>query len=145
MLTIGKSGRIYALQGNQSLDHTEKIQKEFFFDLHRNLKEKEFIMECVTGKNILESFKKTSEEELLSHLDRMVILYIVPDTFINFDIDIVFFEDTILLISIPEKQVISIQSRSTAKAFHALFGLATSIAQKLDLNAYIRELIEAKS
>lgn len=146
MLGVGTNDRVYAIQGNKSAALSiEKLEKEYFYDLHKEFKNKKVIIEGVISESTLRLFQKLNIEELYSHLGRLVVAFIIPDEFIDFDMDIVFFGNSVFLVSVEKEIVLFIKNDSIVKAFKGLLLLAQNTGRKIDLNAHIKELIEGKS
>ncbi len=145
MLAVGKSNRVYAIQGTHSAEEAGTLPSEFFYDIHQKMKDKEVIMECIEGRSVLTILKKMKKDELVSHLNRIVIMYLVPDEHLRFNLDIIIFEDQVLFINISEKEVIHMVNETIASSFRILFQMIASGAEKIDSNAYIRQLLEEKT
>ncbi|TAN58355.1 hypothetical protein EPN15_01330 [Patescibacteria group bacterium] len=146
ILQVGVNDRIYAIQGNKSAALSlEKLEKEYFFDLHKQTKDKKVIIEGVISESTLRLFQKLNINELHSHLDRLIIAYIIPDEYINFDMDIIFFGNLLFLINMEKEIVLFIKNEAIVSAFKGMLLLAQSAGRKIDLNSHIKKLIEEKS
>ena len=145
MLSAGINDRVYAIQGNKSAALSlEKLRKEYFFDLHKETKNKKLIIEGVISESTLQLFQKLGIKELRSHLDRLVIAYIIPDEYIDFDMDIIFFGNLLFLINMEKEIVLFIKNETIVSAFKGMLLLAQNAGRKIDLNSYIKKLIEEK-
>lgn len=141
----GKINRIYFIQGNKSAEVAlKKIEKEYFFDFHKELKKRGIIMEGVVGECVLKLFKTLSLWELKSHLGRMIVGHIVPDVYADFSVDILMFKNTVLIVNIDEENIIILRNDSICKIFKNFFELILEKSKKIDLNSYIKTLIEEK-
>lgn len=142
ILSVGQSNRVYALQGSKSAQIIlKKISGEYLFDFHKKFKSKGIIMEGVMGESSLNLFQQLSLEELKSHLDRMIIVHILPDEFINFDVDIIMFENTSLFINPSDEFVILIKNETINKAIKSWLLLAQEYSKKINLNEHLQNLI----
>jgi len=145
ILKVGSNERVYVIQGNKSAKKAlEKIEKEYFFDFHKAFKKKGVIMEGVIGESTLDTFKRLTTKELESHSERLVITHIVPDQFVDFDIDIIMYGNYVFIVNLEEENVIFIKNNSIVQTFKSLFSFIRDNSQKIDLNAYIKKIIEGK-
>lgn len=146
ILKIGSNERVYIIQGNKSAKRAlEKIEKEYFFDFHKAFKKKDIIMEGVIGESTLDLFKKITIKELESHADRLVITHIVPDQFVDFDIDIIIYGNYVFIINLEEENTIFIKNISIVQALKSLLAFMQANSRKIDLNAYIKQIIENRN
>lgn len=143
ILKVGSNERVYVIQGNKSAKRVlEKIEKEYFFDFHKAFKKKDIIMEGVIGESTLGIFKRLTTKELESHADRSVITHIVPDQFVDFDIDIIMYSNYVFIINLEEENTIFIKNISIVQALKSLLAFMQANSRKIDLNAYIKQIIE---
>jgi len=146
ILKVGGNERVYVIQGNKSAKRAlEKIEREYFFDFHKAFKKKRVIMEGIIGESTLEIFKKLTADELESHADRLIITHIIPDQFIDFYIDIIMCGNHVFFVNQEEEKVIFIKNNSIFQAFKSLFAFIRDNSQKIDLNAFIKKIIEEKT
>lgn len=146
ILKVGSNERVYIIQGNKSAKRAlEKIEKEYFFDFHKAFKKKDVIMEGVIGESTLDLFKKLTIKELESHADRLIITHIVPDQFVNFDIDIIIYGNYVFITNLEEENTIFIKNISITQALKSLLAFMQANSRKIDLNAYIKKIIEDKT
>lgn len=119
----------------------KKIGNKYFFDFHDKLRKNEIILEGIAGEKILEIFKKLSKKELESHLNRLLVSYLIPDEYIDFGMDIISFKKVVYLIDINEAKTIVIKNEIIAKIFKNLIQFMGERARKIDINQYIKELL----
>lgn len=145
-LKVGSNERIYIVQGNKSAKRAlEKIEKEYFFDFHKAFKKKDIIMEGVIGESTLDIFKRLTIKELESHANRLIVTHIVPDQFVDFDIDIIIYGNYVFIINIEEENTVFIKNIFIVHALKSLLAFMQINSKKIDLNAYIKEIIENKT
>jgi len=145
ILKVGRNERVYVIQGNKSAKRAlEKIEREYFFDFHKAFKRKGVIMEGIIGESALDIFKKLTVDELESHADRLIVTHIVPDRFIDFYIDIIMCGNYVFIVNPEEEKVIFIKNNSIVQTFKSLFAFIQDNSQKIDLNAYVKKIIEEK-
>lgn len=146
ILKAGKNERVYVIQGNKSAKRAlEKIEKKYFFNFHKAFKKKGIIMEGVIGESTLDIFKNLAIDELKSHADRLIITHIVPDQFVDFDIDIIIYGNYVFIVNVEEEKIIFIKNNSIIQALKKLFAFIQDNSKKIDLNAYIKQIIENKT
>ena len=117
---------------------------KFMYHFHDEVRRRKIIIEGVVAESVLDLFKKMNEGQLLSHLDRMTIAYVLPDELINFPLDIFIFRDRVLLVDYESERLVRIDDGALAQVFKSLFYIAKQYGKKVDLNKYIRELIAEK-
>lgn len=141
-----KNDRVYAIQGNMSARLSlQKIEKEYFFDFHRQFKKRDVILEGIIGKSALRLFhEELGLEELRSHLGRLVVAYVVPDEYVNFDMDVLFFGRFVLLINFEKESVMVIKNEFMVRMLRGLLMALQASGTKIDLNSYIKRLIEER-
>lgn len=146
ILKIGSNERVYIIQGNKSAKKAlEKIEKEYFFDFHKAFKKKGIIMEGVIGESTLEIFKRLMTGELESHANRLIVTHIVPDQFVDFDIDIIIYGNYVFIINLEEENTVFIKNIFIVHALKSLFAFMQANSRKIDLNAYIKQIIESRT
>lgn len=145
ILKVGNNERVYVIQGNKSAKKAlQKIDKEYFFDFHKAFKKRRVIMEGVIGESTLEIFKRLTTKELESHSDRLIITHVVPDQFVDFNVDIIMYSNSVFIVNIEEENIIFIKNISIIQALKSLLSFMQANSEKIDLNAYIKQIIENK-
>jgi len=143
VLKIGKGRRVYGLQGNRSIGKSlEKIEWSFIFEYHDTLKERGIIMEGIAGESALKIFEKLTKKQLESHLGRLTVIYLAPDEFFDFNIDILVFQNIVMIINYDEETILLIKDSYIQETIKNMILLMESCSRKFDLNKYIKELIE---
>ncbi len=146
ILDLPPSHRLLAIQGagiSQSL--MKKIDYKFLLAFHEQLKKRHIIIEGVIAESVLKLFDKMTEGQLASHLDRMTVVYVLPDELINFPLDVFIVKDYVVLVDYETERFVRIDDEALLQAFSSLFYLAEQFGKKIDLNDYIRKLIEKKN
>ena len=145
ILELGPTERLYSIQGaGISKTVLKKMDMKFMYHFHDEVRRRKIIIEGVVAESVLDLFKKMNEGQLLSHLDRMTIAYVLPDELINFPLDIFIFRDRVLLVDYESERLVRIDDGALAQVFKSLFYIAKQYGKKVDLNKYIRELIAEK-
>lgn len=145
ILEIDGGNRLYAIQGSGiSKTILNKIDNEFIFDFHQEVRRQELIIEGVIAESVFQLFKQMTVAQLDSHLDRLTIVYVLPDELIHFPFDVFIFKDTTLLIDYEKERLVRIEDGAFAQVFKALFNLAQQFGTKVNLNQHIEKLIAQK-
>jgi predicted transcriptional regulator len=142
ILELAPTERLYSIQGaGLSKDILKKIDMKFLHSFHSEIKRKQIIIDGIMAESVLNLMKNMSTEQLQSHLDRLTVVYILPDELIPFSLDIFVFRNSILLIDYKTERIVRIEESSLAGALKTLYKIAQLQGKKIDLNKYIRELI----
>ena len=146
ILELAPTERLYAIQGSGiSKTILKKIDMKFMSHVHNEMRRRKIIIEGVVSESVFGLFSKMNEGQLLSHLDRMTIAYILPDELIKFPLDIFMFRDRVLLVDYETERLVRIDDSSLSQIFKSLFFIAEQYGKKVDLNDYIRKLLVKKS
>ena len=145
MLVAGKNNRVFVIQGSLSAKASLKtIDWDCITNLHKDFRQNRIVMEGLMNNKTFKLFKKFSALQIKSHLDRLVVLYVIPDEYLDFELDVIFFADKIYFIDVMDEKIIFIKNKRLVKAFKNLFYLAESFGKKVDLNNYLKDLIKEK-
>lgn len=145
VLEVRKGRRVYGLQGNRSIGKSlEKIEWDFILEYQNTLKKKGIIMEGIAGESALKIFEKLTKEQLESHLGRPGVCYLAPDEFFDFNLDIMVFQNIVMTINYDEETILLIKDSMIQEAMQKFISFMESCSRKIDLNAYLRDLIEEK-
>lgn len=146
LLELASTERLYSIQGaGISKNILKKMDMKFLAGFHHEVKRRKIIIEGVAAKSVLGLFDKMSVGQLQSHLDRLTVVYILPDELLHFPLDVFIFRDRVLLVDYETERLVRIDDSALAQVFKALFSLAEQYGNKIDLNKHIRELVAKKS
>ncbi len=146
ILKLGRADRVYFIQGNQSAKTVfEKIEKEYFYGFHKRLKQRGIIMEGIAGEAILDIFKHMDFSLLRSHFGRLLIGKVVPNEYMDFNLDIFVMRDKTFFVSISREIAIIVRFQPIIEMLFKVCEAFSALGRKIDLNAYLRELIEKRS
>lgn len=139
--------RVYSIEGNLSTEAKSKyFPTKYIIDWQKTIKNKKIIWEGIIGEKTLEIDKDINDVKILeSFLGRMVIATVLPDNLMNFDADIISFRDTVIITIVRQDTAIFIHNPEIAKTFKSLFFIIQQGGRKVDLNAFIQNLIDEKS
>lgn len=145
MLRLSKTERVVFIQGNKSAEKQLGIlSKQYIGEFHRRFKKSGIIMEGINGKRLLQFFKEIDIPLLKSHFGRLIIGSLLPDEYMDFDLDIMVMRDTVVSIDIQAELVIVIRYPKFVKALNGIIKFLQDNAQRTDINSYIKRLIEEK-
>jgi hypothetical protein len=146
ILELAPTERLYSIQGaGISKTILKKMDMKFMSHIHNEIRHRKIIIEGVVAESVFNLFSKMNEGQLLSHLDRMTIAYILPDELIKFPLDIFIFRDRVLLVDYETERLVRIDDGALSQTFKSLFCIAEQYGKKVDLNDYIRRLIAKKT
>src|ERR1035437_7551471 len=137
ILELGPTERLYSIQG-AGISNTilNKMDMKFMYRIHDEVRRRKIIIEGVVAESVFALFKKMSESQLLSHLDRMTIAYILPDEVVKFPLDIFIFRDRVLLVDYEAERLVRIDDSALSQVFKSLFYIAEQYGKKVNLNDY---------
>lgn len=145
MLTLSRGGRVYVLQGNRSVElQLKKIDKQYLFGFHQRIKKRRIVIEGIIGESALQLFDKMENDELESHAGRLVVAYVVPDDFVDFDIDVILLREVVLLVDMVSEHVVVIRNQSIVGVLHSMFEAVQEQARSVNLNEYIQKLLQKR-
>lgn len=141
-LKINKNSRVYAIQGNKSIKAQKSLSHKYLNSIQNQFKQKKIILEGIIGKKSLAYFDDLPLSLLKDYENRLVVAYLINDELIDFDMDILILDKEVILINFEKKLVVKIKNDSIRTVIKALYETMKFSAKKIDLNAYMRELIQ---
>ena len=145
ILDIAPAERLFSIQGAAiSKMLLKKIDEKFMYMFHREVRKHKIIIEGAVAESVFALFEKMSLSQLQSHLDRLTVVYVLSDDLIDFPLDIFIFSDRILLVDYATERLVHIEDRQLLLVFKSLLKIAEQYGRKIDLNRYLRELIDKK-
>ena len=145
MLSLSKAERVVFIQGNQSAEkQLNVLNKQYIGEFHKRFKRSGIIMEGINGERLLKLFKTIDLPFLKSHFGRLIIESLLPDEYMDFDLDIMVMRDTIVSIDVGAELVVIIRYPKFVKALNKIVKFLQGGAQKTDINSYIKRVIEEK-
>ena len=143
ILEVGKTERVFVIQGSRAPSAAlENLPIDFIEKIHTTQKRKTIILEGITSEKGLSVFKNMTSRELQSHYGRLTVVYVIPDEYLDFDAEIFIFQNSIIIIQPVARKSLIVQDKNTAQALKMLIEFMKQYAEKVDLNAYINELIK---
>lgn len=144
VLEAGDNSRVFAIQGNKSALAGQFLEKSYLNDIQNKFREYKIIIEGVIGEKSLAYFKNISSEELKIYKNRLIVVYVAPDFLVDFDSDILIFKKMVIIINFEKRIVLIIKNESIYEVILSLFESLKLVSRKIDLNNYIKKLIEEK-
>ncbi len=146
ILDLTSSERLLSIQGaGISKNILKKIDAKFLSFFHNTVKKRKIIIEGIIAKSVLSLFDKMPIWQISTHIDRLTIVYVLPDEFMDFPLDIFIFRDDILLVDYETERLVHIQDSALSQTFKALFLIAKEYSKKIDLNLFLKNLINKKT
>src|SRR3989344_1015647 len=145
VLEAGYNSRVFAIQGNKSALAAKNLEKLYLSNIQNKFRQYKIIIEGVIGEKSLSYFQDLSPELLKIYENRLVIGYVAPDSLVDFDLDILIFKKMVVMINFEKKLVLTIKNEEIYSVIFNLFDALKMVSRKIDLNDYIKRLIERKS
>jgi len=145
MFKLSKAERVIAIQGNKSADEALKaLDLLYLFSFHEKLKKSGVIIEGLNGEHVLEIFNNLNEQQLKSHFGRAFISCLVPDQYMDFQLDVLVMRESVLFIDVKAELVTVVHYKAIVALFNGFVGFIQEHGKRTDINAYIAKLIEEK-
>ena len=144
VLETGYNSRVFAIQGNKSALAAKNLEKSYLSNIQNKFRQYKIIIEGVIGEKSLSYFKDLSPELLKIYENRLVIGYVAPDSLVDFDLDILIFKKMVVMINFEKKLVLRIKNEAIYSVVLNLFEALKMVSKKIDLNDYIKKLVEKK-
>ncbi|HLD26274.1 MAG TPA: BlaI/MecI/CopY family transcriptional regulator [Candidatus Andersenbacteria bacterium] len=145
IITAGRKNRVFIIQGNKSAEYgLQRIPSAVYREYHEQLRHHDVIIEGIAGEKITRLFKTLDAALLQSHLNRLVVAYLLPDRFMEFDLDVAVFGTEVAIIHWQDESVTTIESKELALVFKHLIGFTETHAKKVDLNASIKSELQSR-
>ncbi len=140
-----KGERIYSIQGTSAVKESlGKINQGFFDFYHGQIKDMKIIVEGVISQQTFNLFGSMGEDLLRSHLDRATVAYVVPDIFLDFEIDIVCKHKELFVLDYKNERGYKLQFLELIQAFQSFMSMYKHVGKKVDLNKHIKDLVQTK-
>jgi sugar-specific transcriptional regulator TrmB len=145
LLECAKTERICAVQGYESAKRAlTDTPRNFLFEVHRVQKKREHILEGIVSESALSLFDSCDIPTLESHLGRLTIIYTVPEEYLLSDMDIVISGKFVAIYSFENENGMKITDKNILRGMKDMYTLLTQSGKRIDLNEYIRGVIEKK-
>jgi len=143
ILKIGTNKRIFSIQGNKSAAAALKDLPKFYINyLQSGYRKHKIILDGIIGESSLNYIKNLKPKDLKIYENRLVVAYVIDDSFMDFDMDILIFEKTVVLVNYEKNLVVIIKNDEIRKVIMNMMEVMKTIARKIDLNKIIKELLE---
>lgn len=143
ILKIGSNKRAFFIQGNKSVAAALKnLPKSYINYLQKGYRGHKIILDGIIGESSLNYIKNLNAKDLKIYENRSVVAYVIDDSFMNFDMDILIFEKTVALVNYEKSLVVIIENEEICKVIMNMMEAMKAIARKIDLNKIIKELLE---
>ncbi|MBU0648518.1 MarR family transcriptional regulator [Patescibacteria group bacterium] len=145
VLEAGRNNRVFAIQGNKSVMAAKKLEKSYLSNLQNKFKEHKIILEGILGESVIHYFDDLDVEMLKAYEGRMVVAYFVSDLMVDFDMDIMIFQKIVVLVNFEKSLVLVVKNEEIFKVILKLYEAMKLSSRKIDLNKYIKEIIERRA
>ncbi|MFA5029850.1 MAG: helix-turn-helix domain-containing protein [Patescibacteria group bacterium] len=142
VLTAGYNSRVLAIQGNRSVAASVNLEKSYLSSIQSEFKKYRIIIEGIIGEDSLGYLENLPADQLEIYTDRMVVCYVVNNAVVDFDMDIIIFKKTVMMINFEKNLVLVVRNENIYEALFNMFEALKLAGRKIDLNAFVKELIE---
>ncbi|OGZ08694.1 MAG: hypothetical protein A3D65_01290 [Candidatus Lloydbacteria bacterium RIFCSPHIGHO2_02_FULL_50_13] len=145
IIELHRGDRVYYFEGRSSVEAKFRFSEEVHIRWQEAASRSGVIMESLDSEKMLDSLWKTKSEKFWrSHLDRKLIMYLLPDEIMNFACDICVFGKTVMLFTPAQDTAIIIESRELSEALQKLFQGLKTLGRKTNFADEIRKRLNAK-
>jgi len=137
--------RFFSIQGNKSVYAINKLNKSYIKFIQNKFRKYKIILDGVIGESSLLYIKNLGLDELKIYQNRLVVCYISPDAIIDFDLDIIIFKKMIIMANFEKNLMLIIKNENIYNAIFNMLEAIKLVSRKIDLNAYIKNLIKEKT
>ena len=143
---LSSGERVFSIQGNVSAAHgLTKLPRKYLTELHAALKDRQVIISGVVGESSIRLIKKMDIEELTSHLNRLVVTYVVPDRYLDFDCDVYVIRDTVLRVQYKTLTAQITKDQTFASAIRLLIEFMQDKGEKININGIIQKELASRA
>src|SRR3989344_3971805 len=145
ILSLPKEERIYSIEGSGSIAaKSKRLNKEYTSNWQMLFKKSGLIWESITSEASLRLIEDMEPAVLKPHLGRPIILTVLPKELLNFDLDIMAFQNTAALINVATAHVVLVRDKEIVRAIKEFITILSRLGKKIDLNAFMAEVIRRK-
>ncbi len=146
---LPKNTRLFGIQPNLSVDSSfRQAPAKLMTEINQAIKKRGIIVEAILSEDFLSEYIKTMKKKRLdvevileSFGRRRTVTTYVPSELMDFDSELIFFSDTVLITNWSELTAVIIKNRQIVGIFRTLFELAKSAGNRVDQNPKIEELL----
>lgn len=136
--------RIYQIQGARATHSAIIMGEKFLKQAQEEMKQRGIVLEGILGKSAL-AYTATLPKYLLEdYASRLVVAYVVDDSLINFNIDILLYKKQVIIIDFTKELAIIIKNEQIRDAIFCLYESLKQLSRKIDLNNYFQQVIDKK-
>lgn len=143
VLNANKNGRVFVVQGNRSVIASKELGSSYLHAIQNKFRDHKIILEGIIGEKSLQYLQSLPIDTLEFYKNRLVVCYVIHDAFIDFDMDILIFKETVLMINFEKKLVLVVKNQHIHEAVYTLFEVMKLVSRKIDLNKFISGLIKS--
>ncbi|HEY4523326.1 MAG TPA: helix-turn-helix domain-containing protein [Candidatus Paceibacterota bacterium] len=145
ILLLPKHERIYSIEGSGSIAaKTTRLNKDYTTNWQIQFKKTGLVWEAVTSETSLRLIEAMESSVLKSHLGRPVIATVLPKELLNFDLDIIAFQNTAAIVNVAKTRVVIVRDLEIVRAIKEFISILSRLGKKIDLNAFMAEIIRRK-
>lgn len=132
--SLNKGQRVYIIEGNNLENQIENFGNDYLIELQKKYQDSGVILEGVVGKSTLESFKNLKPELLQQYKNRLTVVYVVDDKFIDFDMHIIIYPTKVKFINHEQKLVLDVDNDFFRQSMMGCYKAMKAIGDKVLVN-----------
>lgn len=145
ILSLPKEERIYSIEGSGSIAaKTTRLNKDYTTNWQIQFKKTGLVWESVTSESSLRLIEDMEPSVLKTHLGRPVIATVLPKELLNFDLDIIAFQNTAAIVNVAKTRVVIVRDMEIVRAIKEFISILSRLGRKVDLNAFMADIIRRK-
>jgi hypothetical protein len=145
IMGLNRSEQVYWIQGLKSAELMLSVMGSINMEkFYKTLKKRQIILEGIGGENTLKALDKLDIRTMKSHLGRLLVAYIVPDKYIQSEVDVITYRKKVVLMDFSKKTALSIEHPGICLTIQALFSFMVDHARKVDINSYMLQIMAKK-
>ena len=147
---LPKHTRLYGIQPNLSMATALKnTSPGLITQINESIKQKGVVVEAILAEDFLSYYLKAlgqkpanAKKILKSFSDRLAVTTYVPKDILNFEAELLFYNQTLLILNWKELSAVVIKNKEIVGIMTALFNLAKLSGNRVDQNLKITNLLE---
>ncbi len=145
MLDLSKAERVWFIQGNKSAEKSlEFFDRGYIQEFQKSFKKKKIIMEGVNGERVKKLFKGLDRKSQESSFGRMMISSLLPDKYMEFDVDLLIIRNSVMFFDMRNEIVIIIKNKPIVEMLTSVAMFLKDNGKAFNINEYIKGILDNK-
>ena len=145
MLNLSKTERVWFIQGNRSAKSVlDGFDKGYIQNFTKEFKKRRVIMEGVSGESVQRMLAGTDKKTLEASFGRMIISTLLPDKYMDFDVDLLVIRDSVMFFDMRNEIVVIIKNKPIVEMLESVSMFLKENGIVFNINEYIKVIIDNK-